>query len=152
MNKKEVEIVFSDDEEKGGKEKVQKYFNRYLNLEYYPNFLSPTESLKLFETLEKEVPFNFRITKNGKPYNQRVSVSFGEENISYAFGSKKKEGKDKKCLDWNSFPIIIKYKEVISSLIEQKFNYCVVQRYPPGKGIKKHRDREIATGTVIAGL
>ena len=35
----------------------------------------------------------------------------------------------------------------------EKYNICVVQRYPSGKvGIKPHRDKEMTKGTTICGV
>ena len=42
---------------------------------------------------------------------------------------------------------------MVEEITNEKYNICVIQRYPSGKvGIKKHRDKEMKLGTTISGL
>jgi len=41
----------------------------------------------------------------------------------------------------------------LEQLTNSKYNYVVIQYYPDGsKGIAQHRDKEMTSGTVIAGI
>jgi hypothetical protein len=117
------------------------------NFDFYPEFLSSGEADSLFSLIERKIRWNRKITPG-----LRVNQTYGDPGVSYTLHIR---GTTivRKATDWNTFPELFDLKCKVEEITDSKYNYCVIQRYPSGKvGIKKHRDREMTSGTTIAGL
>lgn len=113
-------------------------------LDYFSSFLDDSTSSLLFQYLETTLPW--------KQLNRRTNCNFGEDGLSYSV-----KFRDRVVVrtvsPWSECPVLLQIKERIEQLTGQRFTYCVVQRYPDGtKGINPHRDKEMRSGTIIAGV
>lgn len=112
-----------------------------LNFELHLDFLSSDESTSVFNEFNSSFPL--------KP-NRRLSRTFGDAGLEYVIHWYGKTTVRKAEL-WT--PMLLKIREKLSLQVPEKYNICVVQRYPSGKyGIKPHRDKEMKRGTTIAGI
>lgn len=131
---------------------VKKITDEYLDIEYIPDFITPDEASKLFNSLELEVPWTR--TKTGKIYNKRICKIYGCPGLLYKILLHDSHGKYKEyireAIPWNTTLENIKSK--ISEYTKEKYNFCAIQRYPTGNAeIKPHRDKEMV-GQNICGL
>lgn len=118
-----------------------------LSVDWYPQFLSSEESQALFDYLEASVPWTKDITPG-----RRVNQNYGDPGVSYklTFGDKVIV---REVLPWDQCSVLKVVKDRLESLTEARYNYCALLRYPNGKvGIAPHRDKEIKSGTCIAGI
>lgn len=123
----------------------ESYRNKYLNFDLYPNFLDPEEAIKVYTYLEKNIRWNLKITSG-----RRVKCIFGDNNLEYRV-QYKNGSTNTTSNPWD--PIVKILKERVESLTGQKYNICVIQRYPNGNvGIAPHKDKEMILGTTISGI
>ncbi len=116
-----------------------------LNLDLYSNILTKEHAKALYEQLERDVQWSREITPG-----RRVNQTFGDEGLVYEIHWYGKTTQ-RKAQPW--LPCLIPVRDVLEKLTNQKYNICVVQRYPSGKvGINPHRDREMKAGTTICGI
>lgn len=73
---------------------------------------------------------------------RRTTLILGDDGLVY----------DKTpALKW--LPEVLKVKEKLEKLTGQHYNFCAIMCYPNGQAvIKKHRDKEIPSGSEICGL
>lgn len=115
-----------------------------LHFEYHPLFLSHEEADELYSILKSKC--------FPKSSNRRSNVTYGDEGVSYTVQFKNNTIV-RVAIPWSEFPLLLKYKHRLEQLTGMRFNYVVIQRYPSGKiGIAPHRDKEMKSGTVIAGI
>jgi len=124
-----------------------KYQGEKLNVEVYPNFISPEFEKELFTLLDNNVKWSSKITSG-----RRVNQNYGDTGVSYKFSINSKII-ERIVHPWEQMPILQQIRDYLSSLTQTNYNYCVVQRYPNGNvGINPHRDKEMVSGTDIAGI
>jgi alkylated DNA repair dioxygenase AlkB len=129
------------------------YQSRSLNVCFLPQFLEVDLSFKIFD-LCQELPWTY------DQKHRRSNLTFGDPDLVYSvsFGDR---SYCRTVRPWSEFPILEDLKGIVESSIEKievggsktKFNCCAIMRYPNNKiGIKRHRDKEMTTGTTICGL
>lgn len=124
---------------------VDMYKADRMNVEYYPSFLEKEDATRLYDTLEKSIPWTRRITERS-----RVNCTFGEKGLVYTINFRGKIT-HRPAKEWT--PELLLVKKRIESLLGEEFNICVAQRYPSGAvGINPHRDKEMVPGTSICGI
>lgn len=117
------------------------------NVDFYKNFLTPEEAEFAFKTLEKEVKWSSKITPG-----RRVNQTYGDDGLVYEIHWFNKITK-RKAQPWSDISILEAIRDRAQEVTGEKYNICVIQRYPSGKvGIKPHRDKEMTKGTTICGL
>lgn len=137
---------------------MQIYQKDRLLVEFYPNFLSSEETTALFHHLDQSISWSCQITPG-----RRVNQNYGDQGISYQItvGYNRPSGPvtvNRVVEPWGvdskaPGPVLWAIKERLTALTNNNYNYVVVQRYPSGKvGINRHRDKEIKSGTDIAGI
>lgn len=85
--------------------------------------------------------------------NKRTSSTYGDEGVSYTVELSGGITIKKKVHPWSELPYLKDIKELLEKSTGMKFNFVVIQRYPKKEiGIDTHRDKELAIGSVIAGL
>ena len=120
-----------------------KYRNRNLKLDYYDHYIDPIFSENMFKYFEKNTPWR-------NNFERRTNVTYGDPGLIYEidFGNGKVR---RKALDWT--PELTYLRDLISQTTNQKYNICVVQRYPNFNiSINPHRDKEMTPGTTVCGL
>lgn len=116
---------------------------KLLDVDYYKNFLSESEATKLLNTLLQSSDLKL------KP-NTRTNCTYGDKGVFYSVTF---YGKTvvRHAKEW--LPQLKDIRDRLEKLTGQKYNYVVVQHYPHGSvGIKPHRDKEMASNTIIAGI
>lgn len=114
-----------------------------LNLDYEENFLSPEEADDLIQTLES--------TLEWKSLTRRTAISFGDPGFAYTISIRGKTT-TRPVRPWDDLPQLIEIKKRVENRTQERVTYCVIQRYPEGKGILPHRDKEMSPGTTITGI
>jgi alkylated DNA repair dioxygenase AlkB len=107
-------------------------------LYYIPNFLTHSESQKMFVMLEKEIAWsNEVVTLFGKTLKLSRKVAFyGDKGLSYTYSAKIKI-----ALDWIS--TLEQIKKSIAAHTKQNFNACLLNYYHNGtEGMGWHSDNE----------
>ena len=131
---------------------MQSYQRDRLLVDFYSSFLTPEESTALFQYLEQNVPWSKEITPG-----RRVNQNYGDPGVSYEItvGYGRPSGPvriKREVKPWGT-GVLWAIKERLTAVTGAHYNYVVVQRYPSGKvGINPHRDKEMASGTDIAGI
>lgn len=126
---------------------VEEYRGYKLNVDFYKDFLTREESNELYKLLESQVNWTRPISSN-----RRSNQTYGDDGLVYEIHWYGKVT-ERKVYPWSDIPILKKYKKQAEQLTCEKFNICAIQYYPNGKiGIKKHRDKEMTKGTMIAGV
>ena len=124
-----------------------------LNIDYYDQYLSQDESQKIYDILEKDIIWDVPFSNN-----KRLTQIYADPGLIYevklgGYGNRPLETYRYSTLPWGYLPILMEVREKLSQLTGEKYNFCVIQRYPNGKvGISPHRDREMIKGTHICGL
>ena len=104
-----------------------------MDVEFYPEFLTPEESLPLFDFLHTLPDVNTKI---------RTNFSIGD--VDYG---------EKKSKSFDCFPEVYAVKQKLDQLYKVNYNVCIVNYYPNGSiGIAHHKDRELSLGTHICGI
>lgn len=126
---------------------MNSYKGERFNVEFYPSFLSEAEATILYNHIESSAKWSSKITPG-----KRVNANYGDPGVSYQLKIRDAII-DRKVLPWKELPILELVRDRLINLSKSKYNYCVVQRYPSGNvGIKAHRDKEMKSGTDIAGV
>lgn len=132
------------------------YTDDKLNIDFYPSFLSIEEADELYNIL-------FSSLFSEKPLTRRANFTFGDTKsdgsmISYTVQFKNNTV-TRVATPWSiplkkgQSPLLKIYKDRLEQLTGSRYNYVVVQYYPSGKvGINPHRDKEMRSGTDIAGV
>jgi alkylated DNA repair dioxygenase AlkB len=121
-----------------------------LNVRYEPDYLAELAG-EVYAALEAEL-------FDDAPRNKRVSVTYGDEGLSYrvelgGYAGRPKVIIQREAIPWEHSPLLTMLRDLVSARTKVKPTYVVVQRYPHGKvGIKPHRDKELSPGTSIACL
>jgi alkylated DNA repair dioxygenase AlkB len=122
--------------------------NKYLDIDFYPNFLSTKESKKLYSLIEENVSYR----GNFNPDKRRVNQIYGDKGLVYEINFRGNISK-RYAIEWDELPILEKIKNKIEDITGDYYNFCVIQRYPNGTvGINPHKDKEMTKGTRICGL
>lgn len=132
---------------------MQKYTRPGMNVDFYPALYSAEDSKYIYDTLEQEIKWL-------KPMRdtQRNNQIYGDDGLVYEVKFSNYNGKPekvtrRKAVSWTECPLLIQIRDGISSITHEKYNICVVQRYPNGNvGISPHKDKEMVPGTTICGL
>jgi len=129
---------------------IYNYHADRLDLDFWDSFLDAEESDWWLDFLESTV-----FTKTPTPH-RRSNQNYGDPGISYTlrlggYGSRPLKIIERPVLEW--LPDLKDLKDRVELATKAKYNYCVVQRYPSGRvGINPHRDKEMVSGTTIAGI
>ena len=84
----------------------------------------------------------------GKNLDRRTTIVLGEKDTLYSETYSRTP-----VLDWELFPELLIVKKQLEDLTKVKYNFCAIMCYPNGQAlIKKHRDKEIPTGSQICGI
>jgi hypothetical protein len=122
--------------------RLRLYRGNELDVNYYPKLLDDNTCSLLYN-------YFLRIFKD---QSRRSSIVFGDEGLIYSVINRENET-NTLAVPWSTFPGLIAIKELIETITQQKYTICIVQSYPNGKiGINPHRDKEMVSGTRIAGL
>ena len=127
--------------------------NKYLNIDFYEKFLTQELADQMYKIIEDKTLWRLDLS-----YNKRATQIYADPGLIYevkfgGYGNRPIEIHKYSTLPWDCLPILIELREKISELTGEKYNFCVIQRYPNGKvGINPHRDKEMIKGTQICGL
>jgi alkylated DNA repair dioxygenase AlkB len=123
------------------------YRKERLEVDFYHNFLDPETAQDLYQHLEKHAQWRRDITPG-----RRVNQNYGDDGVSYEYSLRGNLIHRPTC-PWSELPVLESLRDAVSNVSRNRYNYCVVQRYPSGRvGINPHRDKEMKHGTDIAGL
>jgi hypothetical protein len=137
-----------------------KYKKPGLVVDFYESLFSEEDSDDIYDLLNKA------FIGNEKTGNRRSAIPLGDDGIVYEikFGGYKGipvRYSRRPSKPWNTIPVVVKLKEIVEELTGQKYNVCIILKYPNGKvGMQAHRDREMITGSkdevvsskIISGL
>jgi alkylated DNA repair dioxygenase AlkB len=117
---------------------------------YYPNFFSTEEATILFDTLQKEIPWQQDDIKvYGKVYPQpRLTALFGNEGKSYSYSNITMHPNK-----WS--PLLISIKEKVEKATEAIYSTVLLNYYRDGKdsnGWHADNEKELGTNPIIASL
>ena len=120
---------------------------------YYSRILTPLQSQQITDLLDDVVQWNREFTSG-----RRSNCIYGDTGLIYTteyggYGGKPKVTLNRAALDWQQLPLLIPLRDLVSGLTGEKYNFCIIQRYPSGRvGIDPHRDKEMVPGTTICGF
>lgn len=124
---------------------IYSYKDDGLFVEFYSNFISKEYAESLFTTLELNTKWSANITPG-----RRVNCTYGDDGLVYSIDFMGKTTY-RKTKSWD--PLLYPLREKLQTITSEKYNICVVQRYPNGSvGINPHRDKEMTPGTTICGV
>ena len=117
---------------------------------YYPNFFSTEEATILFDTLQKEIPWQQDDIKvYGKVYPQpRLTALFGNEGKSYSYSNITMQPHK-----WP--PLLMSIKEKVEKTTEAIYSTVLLNYYRDGKdsnGWHADNEKELGTNPIIASL
>lgn len=117
---------------------------------YYPNFFSTEEATILFDTLQKEIPWQQDDIKvYGKVYPQpRLTALFGNEGKSYSYSNITMHPHK-----WS--PLLMSIKEKVEKTTEVIYSTVLLNYYRDGKdsnGWHADNEKELGTNPIIASL
>lgn len=117
---------------------------------YYPNFFSTEEATMLFDTLQKEIPWQQDDIKvYGKIYPQpRLTALFGNEGKSYSYSNITMHP-----YKWS--PLLMSIKEKVEEATEVIYSTVLLNYYRDGKdsnGWHADNEKELGTNPIIASL
>jgi alkylated DNA repair dioxygenase AlkB len=114
------------------------------------NYLDEDDQVFLFNDICENAVFgNMRYTKSGELHKRRLTCAYGSINH---YGRVPKYG-DLEVQPWSNLPSLEVIAEDLRDRLGEPFNVCIVQLYMNGGiGINPHRDREVPSGTTIAGV
>lgn len=127
------------------------YSSEYLNVEFYPQYMTQKYATKLFHYLLENIEWKDR---KGK----RTAMSYGDPGCKYSYTMGGYNGRpevtiEREVLPWSELPKLEIVRDVLAEFTGIKFNYCVVQLYPNGNaGIKPHKDKEMNIASSIVGI
>lgn len=135
---------------------VQEFKSAYWNVVLIPNFLTSMEA----DLLMKEGESLFE--DEGKIQKRRTNLTLGERKgmkykVTFGYGSSARTTV-RQTLAYESIPSLGSIRNKVEKIVSRNgenvnFPMCAALRYPNGKyGIKRHRDREVPAGSIIAGL
>jgi alkylated DNA repair dioxygenase AlkB len=117
---------------------------------YYPNFFSTEEATILFDTLQKEIPWQQDDIKvYGKVYPQpRLTAFFGNEGRSYSYSNITMHPHK-----WS--PLLMSIKEKVEKTTGAIYSTVLLNYYRDGKdsnGWHADNEKELGTNPIIASL
>ena len=117
---------------------------------YYPNFFSTEEATILFDTLQKEIPWQQDDIKvYGKVYPQpRLTALFGNEGKSYSYSNITMHPHK-----WS--PLLMSIKEKVEKTTGAIYSSVLLNYYRDGKdsnGWHADNEKELGTNPIIASL
>lgn len=114
-----------------------------LCVDVYPQFLLPDLADQLFIACDQ---------LEWKSDQRRLNITFGDPGLVYTvtFGSNTMH---RAAVPWSHMTGLWEIKQLVEAEVGQLFNFCAIMRYPSGQAvIKRHRDKEMVPGSIIAGL
>jgi alkylated DNA repair dioxygenase AlkB len=117
---------------------------------YYPNFFSNEEASRLFDVLQKEIPWQQDDIKvYGKVYSQpRLTALFGNEGKSYSYSNLTMYPHT-----WS--PLLLTIKEKVEKATEAIYSTVLLNYYRDGKdsnGWHADNEKELGKNPIIASL
>ena len=119
-----------------------------LNISFYPSFLNPASSHNILLELS-----TLDFSKS-----RRSNKTYGDDGLVYevtfgGYGGRPANTVYRTAQPWSDLPFLKHVKKAVESATHELYNFCVIQCYPNGRmGINPHRDKEMVSGTTIAGL
>lgn len=124
------------------------YRDRNLDVDFYPSIFESEESSNWADHFATHLS---NINPKAVTYNRRFCILCGNipiYTVKY-FG----KTNHRNVLPWDTIPGLPDIKTYIEDICQETFTVCAVQYYKDGGvGISPHRDKEMITGTKIAGL
>lgn len=123
-----------------------------VDIEIQHDYLEPDFKEWLLNDILENVPFpHSYLTKKGIPSKRRNKVIFGEiENYMALYAE---DVAVSKVRPWEEYPVLKEIADDLERNTGQKYHVCVIQLYNNGLvGIDHHRDKEMASGTIIASI
>jgi hypothetical protein len=122
---------------------------RYLHVYHDPGFVVAGEGTltEIHQYLEREL---FAVA----PSSRRANVTIGDDGLIYrlefgGYGGRPRSVVERPCLPWREQPFVEHLRDLVGSALGVRFNCCVVQRYPHGRGgIAPHRDKKMRDATI----
>jgi 2OG-Fe(II) oxygenase superfamily len=134
---------------------IQEFKSAHWNVVLITNFLTSAEADKLMK--EGESLF----AAQGKIQKRRTNLTLGEREgmkykVTFGYGASARTT-IRETLTYESIPSLPDIRNRVEKMVNSEKNVslpmCAALRYPSGKyGIKRHRDREVPAGSIIAGL
>lgn len=117
---------------------------------YYPNFFSNEEASRLFDVLQKEIPWQQDDIKvYGKVYSQpRLTALFGNEGKSYSYSNLTMYPHT-----WS--PLLLTIKEKVEKATDAIYSTVLLNYYRNGKdsnGWHADNEKELGKNPIIASL
>ena len=127
----------------------------WLDVDFYPQFLTPTIAELLYTKLEKILPHA----------KGRKAVLIGSAGLVYKFNIRGQTS-ERAVIPWDLacgcgsdiclcsiLPILLTVKKYVDNIAGATTTVLVIQRYHDGtSGIAPHRDKEMVLGTKICGV
>jgi alkylated DNA repair dioxygenase AlkB len=126
---------------------------RALNVRFFRQQYLPTRAQEIFDVIENEAKWSKPITAG-----RRTNQTYGDEGLVYkvsfgGYGDRPLKEVERSAQPWTDITILPELKRDVERITGERYNFCVIQRYPTGKvGMKPHRDKEMVSGTTICGL
>ncbi len=121
------------------------------NIDFYPALLNRITAKGLYNHIldHFELPAMLR---------RRHNKTYGDDGMVYrikfgGYGTRPERIVHREALKWDTIPMLPYLRKLVEHVTGATFTYCVIQYYPMGRvGIKRHRDKEMLPGTMIAGV
>ncbi len=87
-----------------------------------------------------------------KSHGRRSSILTGQYGLTYNVTYRGRTSRTP-VKNWDTVPELLQVKQRLESISKEHYNFCAIMCYPNGTAvIKKHRDKEIPTGSQICGI
>lgn len=139
-------------EQKESKSVYTNYKLPRMNLDYHSQFIDVETQDNLIKAIETKVNWS-----KGFHATRRINQTYGDKGLVYeiefgGYGNRPKNIVTRTAIEWNQLPELMPIRDKLTELTGEKYNFCVVQRYPTGAGISRHKNKEMVKGTTICGL
>lgn len=129
---------------------MQEIIGPELMINFNNDYLTKEEADCIYEFCDKTIKWSSKMN------NRRSNVTFGKSGLIYTI-TFQKNTVYKKVIAWDMYPCLLDIKKKVEestiNTAPDGYNFCAIMRYPTGKVvIKKHRDKEMVSGTSIVGI
>ena len=125
---------------------MSRYIGDKYNVSMVPEFLNDFAN-EIFAALEDEIEWSRPISTS-----RRTNATYGDPGVVYTvrfggYGNRPLNISRRVAKPWT--PLLAILRDLVSMKTGDKYNVCVVQRYPNGRvGINPHRDDEMGSNSI----
>jgi len=125
--------------------------SQWHHVKYFPNFIPLNFADLIYQ--QCEAVFTSELNKPNFTYNTRQTITYGNPGLTYKLQIGKTEPLIFPVRNWEELLFFKILKPHLERVTKKTYNYCAIVYYPDGKAdIPVHRDKEMISGTTIAGL